>query len=222
MVLSCWSAKGGSGTTVVAVALSVLLAGEVEAGSLLVDLEGDAPVVFGISQPEGPGITDWLAASPSVGTAALERLEHSAADGVRMIPSGRRALSSEERAALCVQHFKNDQRPVVVDVGCVTGDTDADDLVRRSFLEASTTSLLVTRACFLSLRRAMTLPIRPTGIVLIEESGRALGGSDIEDILGVPVVASIDIDPAVARSVDSGLFATRLPATMGRALRDVA
>ena len=58
MVLSCWSAKGGSGTTVVAVALSVLLAGEVESGSLLVDLEGDAPVVFGISQPEGPGITD--------------------------------------------------------------------------------------------------------------------------------------------------------------------
>ena len=222
MVLTCWSAKGGSGTTVVAVALSVLLAHENAAGSLLVDLEGDAPVVYGIAQPEGPGISDWLAAPQSVGTAALERLEHSAADGVRIVPRGRRALAGEERVASCAQHLKSDQRPVVVDVGCVTWDGDPDDLVRRRFIEASTTSLLVTRACFLSLRRAMSLPLRPTGIVLIEESGRALGSSDIEDILGVPVVASIAIDPGVARSVDSGLFATRRPTSLGRALRDVA
>ena len=38
MVFSCWSAKGGSGTTVVSVALAVLLGQQSDAGSVFVDL----------------------------------------------------------------------------------------------------------------------------------------------------------------------------------------
>jgi hypothetical protein len=57
---------------------------------------------------------------------------------------------------------------------------------------------------------------------LVEESGRALGETDIEDVLGVPIVASIALDAAIARAVDSGLLASRLPISLGRSLRDVA
>ena len=222
MMISCWSAKGGSGTTLVAVALAMMLGRDSERGSVLVDLEGDVPTVCGVSQPDGPGITDWLAASASVGAAALERLEHPIATGVRLVPCGRRSLSGEQRVPLCAERLAHDERPVVVDVGRVAWTGEPDDLVRRQFVEAATTSLLVTRPCFISLRRALAIPMRPTGVVLIEESGRALGRTDVEDVLGVPVVAAIDVDAAVARAVDAGLFASRLPAPFGRALRDVA
>ena len=123
---------------------------------------------------------------------------------------------------LCAERLAHDERPVVVDVGRVAWTGEPDDLVRRQFVEAATTSLLVTRPCFISLRRALAIPMRPTGVVLIEESGRALGRTDVEDVLGVPVVAAIDVDASVARAVDAGLFESRLPAPFGRALRDVA
>lgn len=220
-MICCWSAKGGSGTTVVAVALSVLLGREAEAGSLLVDLEGDGPTVFGVAQPDGPGLSDWFAASDSVGTVAITRLETPVASGVRLLPRGRRALGGAERVDRGVEHLAADQRPIVVDVGRVGGSSD-EELVRRRFIEAASTSLLVTRACFISLRRALVLPFRPTGVVLVEEEGRALGRTDVEDVLNVPVVATVAFEPSVARAVDAGLLASRLPTPLGRALRDVA
>ena len=222
MVFSCWSAKGGSGTTVVSVALAVLLGQQSDAGSVFVDLEGDGPTVFGRPEPDGPGLSDWFAASESVGVVAIERLERPVADSVRLVPRGRRALTSEVRARICTERLIADERPVVVDVGRITGNGDSEDLVRRCFAEAATTSLLVTRPCFISLHRALSLPLRPTGVVLIEEAGRALGRRDVEDVLGVPVVATIEVDAAVARAVDAGLLAARLPSSLGRALRDVA
>ena len=222
MVVSLWSAKGGSGVTVVAAALAVVLARrEPATGSLLVDLQGDAPTVFGVPEPDGPGLSEWLAASPSVGPTAIERLEHPVADGVRLVPRGRRPLVAPERVALCCERFAEDRRPVVVDLGCFSG-LDEQDSVRRQVLEASTTSVLVTRACFLALRRALTLPVRPNGIVLVEEQGRALGRTDVEDVLGAPVVATVAIEAAVARAVDAGLLASRLPVVLERSLRDVA
>jgi hypothetical protein len=123
---------------------------------------------------------------------------------------------------VCIEKLVDDERSVVVDVGRVLGTDDVEDRVRRQFIEAATTSLLVTRACFISLRRASALPFRPTGVVLVEEDGRALRRSDVEDVLGVPVLAAVAVEPAVARAVDSGLLAARLPSPLGKALRDVA
>ena len=57
MVISCWSVKGGSGTTVVAAALSMAWARR-RAGALLVDLGGDLPAALGITG-DGPGVVDW-------------------------------------------------------------------------------------------------------------------------------------------------------------------
>ena len=83
-------------------------------------------------------------------------------------------------------------------------------------------SLLVTRPCYLSLRRAVHAATRPTGIVLVDEPGRALSQRDVEHALGVAVEATVSLDPAVARAVDAGLLATRLPRVISRELRQVA
>lgn len=220
-MISCWSSKGGSGTTVVAVALAVLRGRQSERGSLFVDLAGDGPVAFGAPEPSGPGLTEWMSASSAVGAAAIDRLEHTVGAGVRLLPRGVQVLAHPQRAEECIDHLRADDRPVVVDVGCFAGNDDVADGVRAQFLEASLESLLVVRSCFLAIRRASRLPVRPSGIVLIEESGRALGPTDIENVLGVPVVATIAIDAAIARSVDAGLFASRLPSAFGRSLNDV-
>jgi hypothetical protein len=87
---------------------------------------------------------------------------------------------------------------------------------------AASASLLVLRPCYLSLRRALQAPMRPSGVILVSEPGRSLGRSDVEDVLGVPVRAVVGIDPAVARAVDAGLLATRLPRGLERALRHAA
>ena len=57
MISVCWAAKGGSGTTVVAAAMTIAATSP----TLLIDLAGDVPAVLGIPEPDGPGVFDWLA-----------------------------------------------------------------------------------------------------------------------------------------------------------------
>jgi hypothetical protein len=80
----------------------------------------------------------------------------------------------------------------------------------------------VTRPCYLSLRRAVSLALRPSGVVVMNEAWRALGADDIEHVLGTPVVAEVPHDPAVARAVDAGVLASRLPHGLERAMRGAA
>ena len=61
MLISCWSAKGGAGTTVVSVSLALVLARRTPAGALLVDLGGDVPAALGLADPGDPGLSGWLA-----------------------------------------------------------------------------------------------------------------------------------------------------------------
>ena len=77
-------------------------------------------------------------------------------------------------------------------------------------------------ACYLALRRAVALEARPSGVVLIEEPGRALRARDVEAAIDAPVVATLALDPAVARAVDAGLLAARLPRLIQRELRNAA
>ena len=48
------------------------------------------------------------------------------------------------------------------------------------------------------------------GLVLCAEAGRSLDRRDVEDIAGLPILATVDVTPAVARTLDAGLAATRL------------
>lgn len=210
MILACWSSKGGSGTTVVAASLALLLCRR-EGGAVLADLAGDAPAALGIAEPAGPGLAGWLAAGPDVPPDALARLEVVAEGGLSLLPRGEGTLP-DGRADVLAALLTADARPVVAD--CGAGPTGA----ALTLAAGATRSILVTRACFLSLRRALSAPIRPSEVVLLTEPGRSLNRLDVEDCIGAPVVAEVAVDPAVARAVDAGLLATRLPRGLAREL----
>jgi hypothetical protein len=208
MVVACWSAKGGSGTTVVAVALAVLAARSSPSGSLLVDLGGDAPVALGLGSPDGPGVLDWLAAPPEVGGDALDRLALDGADGVRVLPRGTGSGLPERLTAALV-----DRPHVVVDCG------DRSDPVGSWVAATLPVSLLVVRPCSLALRRVERVPVRPTGVVVVDEPGHRIDIHHVADAAGAPVVARVPWDPAVARAVDSGTLGARVPRSLARSLR---
>ena len=78
---------------------------------------------------------------------------------------------------------------------------------------AAVRTVLVTRPCYLHLRAAVG-GNAPAGIVVVREAGRALGDSDVRYAVGAPILAIVDIDPAVARAIDAGLLAARLPRSL--------
>ncbi len=223
MLVACWSVKGGSGTTVVATTIALLLARR-PGGCLLADLAGDAPTVLGLPEPAAgsPGVSDWIEAGAD--DEALRRIEISAAPGLAVLPRGEAAWPAGDDgagdrlvAALAggVPLSVDGGRPVVADCGLGAGPA-------REVVAAATLSLLVLRPCYLALRRAVTAPVRPSGVVLVEERGRSLGPHDVEQVLGVPVRVVVPWDPAVARAVDAGLLAVRLPRPLAGALRKAA
>jgi len=211
MLLACWSAQGGSGTTVVSVALALLEARLAPAGALLVDLAGDVPAALGLPDEPSDGVAAWLAAGPTVPPDALHRLEVPGGEHLALLPRGGEPLEPARADALAAL-LAADDRPVVVDCGALREE------VAVTVAAAATRSLLVTRPCYLALRRALAAPIRPSEVVLLSEPGRALGRTDVEQCLGVPVTAEVAVDPAVARAVDAGVLALRLPRRLAREL----
>lgn len=218
MLVACWSVKGGAGTTVVAAALALVLARSSPSGALLADLAGDAPAVLGLPEPDGPGIGGWLGAGPDVPADALVRLEFDAGSGLHLLPSGSSPISGDaDRGDVLAALLAVDGRPVVADCGRLERSE-----VGVALAAGATHSLLVTRACYLALRRATNAPVRPSGVILLTEPGRALGRSDVEQVVGAPVRAEIAVDPAIARAVDAGVLGARLPRGLERALRHAA
>ncbi len=215
MLVACWSSKGGAGTTVVATTLALLLARRAESGALLADLAGDAPAVLGMTEPDDPGIAGWLAAGADVPVDALARLEQPVAPALTLLTRG---LGPLERGQSGGARRPPRRRP---SAGRRRLRDGADGRCPRAGRRADR-SILVTRACFVSLRRALAAPIRPSEVVLLTEPGRSLTRRDVEECLGVAVVASVDVDPAVARAVDAGLLATRLPRGLVRELSHAA
>lgn len=211
MLVACWSSKGGSGTTVVAASLALLLARRSPTGAVLVDLAGDAPAALGLPEPAGPGLAGWFAAGPEAPVDSLARLEEQVAPGLSLLARGHGELHPD-RADVLTALLAGDVRPTVVDCG-------ADPAGAALCVAAGATrSILVTRACFLSLRRALNAPLRPSEVVLLSEPGRSLTRTDVEACLGAPVVADVAVDPVVARAVDAGLLASRLPRALAREL----
>ncbi len=231
MLVCCWSSKGGSGTTVVATALAVVLSksfraggGRDGAGALLVDLCGDVPAVLGLpDEPASAGVAEWLDEGELVPADGLARVEKSVSDGLALLPRGRGPLAAARASALS-SLLASDPRAVVVDAG--SWPSNGTDEARADLVAALSASaehsLLVVRPCFLAMRRAVAAAIRPTGVVLVTEEGRALTVADVEEALGVPVLTSVSVTPQVARAVDAGLLATRLPRSLERELRNAA
>jgi len=215
-MIVCWSVKGGSGTTVVASTIALMRAAESQRGALLVDLAGDVPAVLGLAESLGPGINDWFANCDHGARMTLQSIAIQATANLQIIARGSKQLDEKENrnfTELCAA-LKTFDLPIIVDAGC---GLPSPDLIAHA-----SSSLLVTRPCYLSLRRAAQLSVSPTGIVLINEAGRALGKHDVEAVIGAPVVAEISFDAAIARAVDAGLLASRIPTVMSKQLAAVA
>jgi MinD superfamily P-loop ATPase len=208
--MACWSAKGGAGTTVVAAALAQRIARRTPSGVVLVDAAGDAPAVLGLPEPDGPGLAGWLRSGSSEPPADV-----AACPGLLLIPRGDGPLAAD-RADQLADALGSAGRPVVVDCG------SAPTGVAAVLAERADQSIFVTRPCYVALRRFVTVPMpTATGVIVIREPGRVLSGDDVAAAVGAPIVAEIDIDPAVARTVDAGLLAARVPASLDRGVAAV-
>jgi cellulose biosynthesis protein BcsQ len=219
LIFACWSVKGGSGTTVVAAALAVALRPHRPEGVLVVDLGGDLPAALGIAEPEGPGVVQWLGADGDVPADSLARLEVPVDAGLDLLPRGAGPWGAGDPQLLAAA-LGADERLVVVD--CGTLPLEAVPEVPLAMAACATHSVLVVRPCYLALRRAQRAPIRPSRVVVVTEPMRALTTPDVEAVLGVPILVEVPSDPAVARAVDAGLLATRLPRALARVLRRAA
>ena len=217
MVVVCWSLKGGMGTTVVAAGLALAAARRGDQPWLL-DLEGDLPAALGVDGG-GPGLADWCSAVDGPGPEAVDRLA-AEAGGVRVVARGAAVWSDAvpARVAALVAYLADMDRPVVVDAGNLQGPPGVGPAPADALLDVADRSILVTRACYLALRRVPVQTRRPTEVALMAEPGRALGRTDIEQVVGAPVTIRVPVDPAVAWAVDSGLLGRRPPRVLLRSV----
>ena len=213
-----WSTKGGSGCATIAAMAAK------SGPTLLVDLGGDLPAVFGITPPE-LGISDWLAAD-SPPPDGLGRLEIQLADQLSLLPAGptsegglldagslfgvadMRDWGGGDGRAVLGALLDRDERQVIVDVGL-------DRHLGSLLIALGDPSYLVTRACYLSTAQARTAP-QPDGIIIVREQGRLLSDQDISSTWHAPVVASLRWDTAVAVANDVGSLTRRPPRSLRR------
>ena len=183
MVTLCWAVKGGSGTTVVTSTLAL----ESTRPALLVDLDGEIDTMLGLPEPDRPGVVDWL-----LGDGPPTQLDDLLIDiddttfllpcrlGGTDGPTASMPLPLPERWAVLLTWFAEWEAhsggEVWIDGGTGTPATALASGVEQRWL--------VSRACYLSLRRAARSPIRPTGVLFVSGHGRQLRPKDVERSVG--------------------------------------
>lgn len=204
----CWAVKGGSGTTVVAACLALAS----PTPRLLVDLDGELPAALGIPEPAGQGLCDWFATD--LPASAIGELAIDLDATTRLVPRGAAPLpAAPERWAALADWAATCPLEPILDAG--TGTVPP----ALATAAAGVRLTLVTRLCYLALRRAAGADPRPDDVIVVAEPGRALHARDVEQAIGAPVVATLTVDPAVARAVDAGLLAARVPRAALRAFQ---
>lgn len=199
------SSKGGNCTTVTASACALLsaLSGQ---NTLFIDMCGDVPAALGMQEPTRPGINDWLAEHSNADAASMVLLGEPIIDGLVVVHKGSKFVEGQPRWSALADAIRTLPHRIVIDIG--TGFVPAE------IAQAVHTITLVTKPCYLSLRRATAMP-RPHNVVVVREEGRALTVADVGHVLGVPVAAEIPHSAAIARAVDAGLLPTRVEQLFG-------
>ena len=198
MIILCRSVKGGSGTTVTAAALGLLLSARHRGGGHIVDLCGDLPAVLGMAEPEGSALCEVNSA-------------------LRLLPRRMTTESSDTQWLSLATELQSLRGPVVVDAGTLP--------VGQSLVDAASASYLVTRPCYLALRRATQAlhgrNMSVDGCILVKEAGRALTVNDVASVLHTEVCAEVPFDTAISRAVDAGLLSHRVPRSLDEGLADL-
>lgn len=214
MLLALWSPKGGSGTSVVAAALALAAAARGE--TRLADFGGDQPAILGLPPLTCPAtLADWLAGGASAPSEWLDDMAVPVVPGLSLLPGGPGAVAASPEAGAALAVAVRDHSLVVADVG---SGADPVDGAGAAVIDVADAALAVIRPCYLALRAAVADPrlASSAGVVVIEESGRALDGDDVASVLGLPVIARIPCRAEIARAVDAGVLRDHLPALLAR------
>ena len=213
MLVACWSSKGGAGTTVVAAALALLLAAPRRRrraarrpGRRRARRPRPAP------SPTGPGLAGWLAAG-----ADVPRRRARPARGARR-PRASRLLArgpgplADRRGPRCSPRC-SPPTPGRVVVDCGTDAARRAPLARRRRRHpvAARHPAVLPRRCAGRVAR----PLRPPGSCCVDRAEPALTRARRRGRARRAGGRRGRVDPAVARAVDAGLLATRLPRTPG-------
>jgi len=219
-IITCWSAKAGSGTTVTAAAIALTA----NRPTVLVDLDGELPIVLGLPEPAGQGLAEWFSSAAPPG--AIVDLAVHVDDGVRLVPMGTdRPARDSPRWPVLAAWMADQSATFVLDAGAGApprsltasscdrdGDRPGGGRVR---------DLLVTTTCYLATRRAHAIAVRPAGIVLIDRHDDSVSDGDLVRSLGAPIVAKLSLDPEVSCAVNAGLLERDLPKSLRRGLRSL-
>lgn len=196
------SPKGGTGTSVVAASLAIVSSSSTP--TLLVDLAGDQAAILGLPQPP-TGLSDWANGMTYREFDEIISLCH---DNLYLAPTGTFDFETLNAnawdkllRALSLKHSEGCN--IIVDLG------QADiPLALRKIVD---TCYLVTRPCYLALRRAVDLETAFSGVIVVNEPDRVLTSRDVESVLKLKCVAEIPYTSEISRRVDSGLLKSRLP-----------
>jgi CobQ/CobB/MinD/ParA nucleotide binding domain len=202
-IITVRATKGGQGVTTITAALGLLHA---QAGhrTLLIDTGGDLPAILGKPEPLSVGLSDYLI-DPNI---TLDDITINIAENFDVVTRGAGPIAFTTYTYGLITCGLGEYDTVIIDAG-----TCADEWNRHADRD-----VLVTRPCYLAVRRAIHLPQRPTEVVFMAEPGRALSARDIEVVLGVPIAATLPVDMDTARIIDAGILGSRMPQQMSRAL----
>ena len=203
MLASIWALKGGQGTSTTAALAAV--GASADRPALLVDLCGDQSSLFRVDRRR-EGIAEW--SSGDLTTRALRHQEVHVTDTLRLLPRGRGPIDPRRTQELLEWLVGSGQvEAVIADAGTLDpegGGEARDYQLRRTVAQIAVVSVLVTRPCYLSLRRCELNTVSPTGVVMVSDGRRALGPADIEQATGAPVLATVPQDLQIALAADGG------------------
>lgn len=206
MMATMWALKGGQGTSTTTAMAAVGTSADRPA--LLVDLCGDQTSLFRMGRHQ-QGIAEWSAGQEPAEELARHALH--VTDTLRLLPRGQGPIYPQRTDELYEWLIRAQPiDPVIVDAGTLdpeSGGEARDHRLRRFAAEVAPASILVTKPCYLALRRGALNSISPTGVVMVADTRRALGPKDIEQATGAPVLATIGYDHDIALAADGGNIA---------------
>jgi CobQ/CobB/MinD/ParA nucleotide binding domain len=202
-IITVHATKGGQGVTTITAALGILHA---QAGhrTVLIDTGGDLPAILGKPEPLALGLSDYLI-DPNI---TRDDITVNIVENLDIVTRGTGPITFTTYTYGLLTGGLGDYDTVIIDAGPCADEWN----------QHADRNVIVTRPCYLAVRRSIHLPQRPTDVVFMAEPVRALRAHDIEAVLGVPVTATVPVDIDTARIIDAGILANRMPQHLARAL----
>lgn len=208
MLCGLYSLRRGIGLSVVSALVARSLGRRCPV--LLVDAAGGALAPWGVEEPP-VGIRHIVAAGADAEADVVQRVAVSLSDQVDFLGHGSTQPAPSGSAQSCapvVTALRADGRTVLVDVGVELGGTSSDewDHLRSHLRQRCDRTILVSRLGREDLELVHRGADRPSAVVAVRERGRGCRPRDLADLVGAPLLTTVEVDPALGRSIDCRTF----------------